>query len=220
MTADQRSRRAVVACLATYGAVYLCWSAWRVYIAPEIASVDGFYWFDAFLKSLIWVGPFLIAFILKKGCWLESPGRVFCTSFPFVPLLAMLCATVCFLYTVRVANGLQSTLVIWDWHFLVFSLCTGFIEEISFRGFFFNRMAKPMGVAPAALVNGVLFALYHYPEVIMSFQFDGIFSWRFVMLYVVGVLFCLAFARWRNLWLTIIVHSVWNLISYLWALAG
>lgn len=187
---------------------------------PELVNIGGFFWLDAFMKALIWVGPLFGAIISKKSCWFEFPGRVFCTSFPLVPLLAMLCATVCFLYTVRVANGLQNTLVLWNWYYLLFSLSAGVIEEISFRGFFFNRMAKPLGVVPAALANGALFALYHYPEVIMRFQFGGLFSLRFVMLYVVGVLFCLAFAKWRNLWLTIIVHSVWNLTSYLWALAG
>lgn len=220
MAENQRTRNIVITCFATYCVQYLCWSAWTVYVVPEVASIGGFHWLETFLKCVIWVTPFLVAAISNKDCWLESPGRVFCASFPFVPLLAMLCATVCFLYTLRVVNGLQNTFALWNWHYLLFSLSAGITEEIAFRGFIFNRMANPLGVIPAALVNGAIFAIYHYPEVIMRFQFVGIFSLRFVMLYAVGVLFCMAFAKWRNLWLTIIVHSVWNLISYLWALAG
>ena len=183
-------------------------------------SWGGMLWFRTLVKCLLLVGPFLLALLFKKDGWLEPPGRMFCTSFPFVPFVAMLCGTVCFLYTVRIANGLQEVAVTWSWSFLLLSVSAGAIEELFFRGFFFNRTATSLGVWGAAFLNGAAFALYHYPELFVRLEFAGIPSLRFLMLFVVGVIFCLAFAKWRNLLLIIIVHTVWNLISYLWALAG
>lgn len=220
MTITRQKREPLIACLVIYLSLCLCWSAWQLYVFPQTTSWDGSLWLNTFIKCLLWVSPFLLALLSKKDGWLETPGRMFCTSFPFAPLFAMLCGTVCFLYTVRIANGLQNVIVFWDWHFLLFSVCAGVVEEIFFRGFFFNRTAVSLGVARAAVLNGALFALYHYPELFMRLELSGILTLRFLMLFLVGVIFCLAFAKWRNLWLTIVVHTLWNFISYLWALAG
>ena len=214
-----QKRKTLIAYFAIYLSLCLCWSAWSLLVVPQIASWSGFLWLNTLIKCLLWVSPFLLALLSKKDGWLEPPGRMFCTSFPFIPFLGMLCGTVCFLYTVRVFHGLQNTYVLWDWNFLLFAVSAGLIEELFFRGFLFNRMGNALGVLPGAMINGLLFALYHFPGVI-CLDFSGFFSLRLLVLVAVGVLFCLAFARCKNLWLTILVHSIWNLISYLWALAG
>lgn len=219
MISFKRNRNSPVPSLIIFFAAYLCWSAWQLFVAPKIAFWDGFIWLNVVIQGVVWICPALLVFFAKRDGWLEFPGRMFCTSFPSIPFLGMLCGTVCFLYTVRIFSGLQNTYVLWDWNFLLFALSAGVIEELFFRGFLFNRMGNALGVLPGAMINGLLFALYHFPGVICS-DFSGFFSLRLLMLFAVGVLFCLAFARWKNLWLTILVHSIWNLISYLWALAG
>lgn len=190
-----------------------------MFIAPAIENWNGFFWVNLFVKGIMWGSPFLCAVIYKNDHGLVSARDMFCSSFPVVPLVAMVCASVCFLYTVRTVAGLQNTMVFWNWRLLILSVSAGVIEELSFRGFFFNQMASSVGVFYAAIINGVIFALYHYPG-IFWYPYENILSLRFLMLFMVGVIFCLAFAKWKNVWLTIIVHTVWNFISYLWALAG
>ena len=116
--------------------------------------------------------------------------------------------------------GRKNAVVVWENIFLLFSISAGVIEEISFRGLLFNRLAPAIGIFPAAMMNGLMFALFHYPTLLIGQGFTQILSSRGLMLLCVGTIFSLAFARWKNLWLLIIVHSIWNVLTYLFALSG
>lgn len=203
--------------LVLYTGMLITWSLWQVFVQP-LFPADG--WPAALhavaVKAIVWNCP-MIAYLKKDG-WKIAPKEMFLSPFPWFPCLAMLCVSVMFLHTVRITTGRVNTFLIWDHIFLLFSASAGIIEEISFRGFLFNRQAASVGTLPAAIMNGVLFALFHYPVLIIGQGFAQLFSPRFVMLLVVGILFSLAFARWKNIWLTIIVHTCWNVFSYLWAL--
>ncbi len=219
MNTAKKKWGSVALCLLAYIALCVGWSAWRLLVAPAFTTAWDF-WLNLVVQGILWTCPFLLAVVFKKEYGMISPERMLFASFPVVPFLVLLCASVCFLYTVRVASGLQNTYVPWDWRFPILAASAGVVEEIAFRGFFFNKMAKHVGIYPAAFCNGVLFAAYHYPTFFLQLDLTGFLSLRFLMLFVVGVIFCLVFAKWKNLWVTIIVHFAWNLLSYLWALTG
>lgn len=71
-----------------------------------------------------------------------------------VPLLAIL----------GWAGGLALDLVIW--------LPMFFGEEIGWQGFLFPRL-RPLGVLPACLLTGVVFALWHLPTLLIGGQYPG-----------------------------------------------
>lgn len=200
-----------------YVGMFAAWSLWQIFLQPLVPLTGwGAAIHASLVKGVIWVCPMVLFW--KKDGWKIAPKEMFRSPYPWLPCLAMLCVTAMFLHTVRIAAGRLNTVVFWQSIFLFASFSAGIIEEISFRGFLFNRQAASMGTLPAALWNGVLFALFHYPSLIVGQGLEQLISLRCLMLFAVGILFSLAFARWRNIWLTIVVHSAWNVLSYLWAL--
>lgn len=77
-----------------------------------------------------------------------------------------------------------------------------------------------IGFWPAAVTGGVLFTLYHYPELLFGGSFARLLSWRAGLIFVMGIVFSWMFRRWRNLALNMTVHTVWNILSYLFCIAG
>ncbi len=206
--------------IALYLLMYFAWSAWQSLLLPGIAIAGPVgIGLSIAVKAAIWLIPPLI--LLKdKDAWLIWPKEMFLTAFPWLGCLAMLCFSAAFLHTVRLAVGRQNTFVAWDHMFLALSISAGVIEELCFRGFLFNRQAALWGTVPAALLNGLQFMLFHYPGLILGRGFGELISARSLMLFAVGSWFSLSFAKWKNIWVLIIVHSVWNILSYYFALAG
>lgn len=170
------------------------------------------------LKSLVWAVPFVLLFLASK----PRPARseLFRTPFPWFACVVLLCLTAAFLYTVRLARGLVNTYAIFDPMFVVLSLSAGVIEEFSFRGGLFRMQEATLGFWPAAVLNGALFTLFHKPELLFGGSWTWLWSWRALLIFVMGMVFCWVFRKWRNLALNMTVHTVWNLLSYLFCIAG
>lgn len=135
------------------------------------------------------------------------------------PTLIGVCFAVAFLHTVRIFSvGINAWGILTLTHVII-SISAAVIEEFIFRGFYFNRQAATIGTQKAAILNGVLFALYHFPEFLMGRNFDAILSFRFWLIVTVGCIFSLAFAQWKHLGMTIIIHFFWNLLSYIFGTA-
>lgn len=165
------------------------------------------------LKALIWLAPFLLFRTrLRSKAFFHAP-------FPWLPCLILLCASAAFLHSLRILNGLLNTHVVFDPMFIVFSLSAGVIEELSFRGGFFNLQEEAYGFWPAALINGVMFTLFHYPTLLLG-HWQELVSLRSALIFAMGVLFCWMYKKWRNLALNMTVHTVWDILSYLFCLAG
>ncbi len=161
------------------------------------------------IKSFIWLLLPMLVF---------RPKDLFVGRFPWLACLIILCAVTAFLHTVRLLNGLGNTYVFFDPIFIVFSVSAGVIEELSFRGAFYMSMEE-LGFWPASITDGFLFALFHYPSVLAG-HMQELFSLRSLLIFVMGVVFCWMFRKWRNLALNMTIHSAWNLLSYLFCLAG
>ena len=134
--------------------------------------------------------------------------------------MILLCLSTAFLYTLRLLNGLQGSFVFFDPMFLVLSLSAGVLEELGFRGGLFRLYETAMGFWTAALLNGALFTLFHYPELILGGSWLRLVSLRALLIFAMGVVFCWMFHKWRNLALNMTVHTVWNVLSYLFCLVG
>lgn len=221
--------------------MWLLWAVWTLFLVPLLPDNTWMILLDNIgVKALIWIGPLLC---LKRLRFRE----LFRGKFPWLPCVALLCAATAFLHTVRLLNGLQESHVIFDPMMIVLSLAAGVIEELSFRGGFFTwekdqlpatavghqddglALREDVNASPkrqfdkvfwqAAILNGVMFTLYHYPELLRG-QWQGLISLRALLIFTMGIVFCWMYKRWQNLALNMTVHTVWNVLSYLFCLAG
>lgn len=207
---------------ALYLLLLLLWSLWRQWGAALLPPGAGSAVLESVvIKNLIWLLPLLPVVLRgKEGDWLIPPRRLFAAPFPWLPCVVLLCASAVFLHTVRIISGNGNTIVFFEPVFVLLSLCAGVTEELVFRGYLFNRQAAALGVPWAAALNGLLFALIHYPGLLWGQGWGVLISLRTLLIFAMGVLFCLAFARWKNLALTMTVHTVWNILSYWFGLSG
>ena len=80
-------------------------------------------------------------------------------------------------------------------------------EELFFRGVLFNRLKISRGFVFGLVVSSVIFGLCHfnYPDHISHILYTCI----------MGMSLCILYSRTDNLLLNMVVHSVYNLTSYL-----
>jgi len=71
-------------------------------------------------------------------------------------------------------------------------------EELLYRGYMLPALCLFVPFWPAVLVSGILFSVHH-----MS-------STGFIPLWVLGMTWATIYAKCKNLWVTILIHSMWN----------
>ena len=76
-------------------------------------------------------------------------------------------------------------------------------EEITFRGYPFQRMVEAIGPTAAALVLSALFGAVHLANPHAS-------AWGCLDTVLIGLLLSLAYLRTRSLWMPIAIHFWWN----------
>ncbi len=81
------------------------------------------------------------------------------------------------------------------------TLCVGFFEEISFRGYIQSTLASGMNFWVAALISSMLFGATHIAG-------DSFYDWEgFFSATLFGLLFCLILRRTGSLWMAIGFHA-------------
>lgn len=74
-------------------------------------------------------------------------------------------------------------------------------EEIFFRSFLYSAMRHRFSVAPAAIISGLLFGAVHFD------------LFRLLPISVLGILLCLFYEKYRNIYMNIAVHIGFNCTS-------
>ena len=96
-----------------------------------------------------------------------------------------------------------------------FTECVAFIfvgltEELVFRGWLLNALMR-LGKIPALAITSVLFLCIHFPIWLAKGYFVQAFAGMgFLVILALGVLFGLVFLHWRNLWIPIVMHMLWD----------
>lgn len=204
---------------AIFAVQWVIWGVWQVVIVPRLPMSNAVILIDAVLvKALIWAAPF--AFILRRRKREGEKTELFKKPFPWFVLVVLLCAATAFLYTVRIVSGRMDMYPVFSPMYIVFSLSAGVYEEFSFRSGLFDMQKPLLGTWLAAGVNGALFLLYHYPEILFFGNFGVLISWRALLIFVMGIAFCLMYRKWHNIALNMTVHTVWDVLSYIFYIAG
>ena len=79
-------------------------------------------------------------------------------------------------------------------------------EELSFRGYAFQRLTQAFG----PLVSIAIFSIWFGGVHLWNPHSGGILSWSFFNTIAVGALFAIAYLRTRALWMPIGMHFGWN----------
>lgn len=86
---------------------------------------------------------------------------------------------------------------------LVILLAGAMAEEVSFRGYPFQRMVEAAGPVPAVVLLSLLFGAVHWTNPSSS-------PFSVINTALVGILLCIAYLRTRALWLPWGIHFGWN----------
>jgi membrane protease YdiL (CAAX protease family) len=99
-------------------------------------------------------------------------------------------------------------------------LLVGLMEEIPFRGFLFQKLqslfgSSWVGLVGAMLISSLLFALIHIPLWISTglSLFQSFFG--FLLVFFVGIIACVALKISESLWSSILIHTVYNVLTSL-----
>ena len=197
---------------------YCLWAAWHLAGGILLPSAfPGGFVMDTAVKAVVWIAP--AALLLKSNDdWLISPKEMLWGPFPWFPTFICLCLTVAFLHTMHIVLVGIDKWGIYQPMWINMSMSAAIIEEIAFRGFLFNGQGARRRVQIAATCNGLLFAVYHYPQFVLGQDLSALISFRFWLLVVMGTFFSMAFAKWKNLTMTIVIHFVWNMLCFWFAL--
>lgn len=95
---------------------------------------------------------------------------------------------------------------------LALSLATAVSEEITFRGYIFNRMLHALkNETVANLLSSLLWTLVHVPVSILWWKFDPTQTLGYLILaFLFGVGSSYVFARTKNVFACILLHILWQ----------
>ena len=155
---------------------------------------------DGFLmpKKEVWKQPLWQYVVIIFGTVIFSYGMNYLfTITGFTSQSAVYQVTVQNQYDVAFAVGL-----------LLYGVISPFVEELVFRGFLYGRMRVYMPKMWAVLVSALLFGIYHGNMV------QGVYG------FLMGILFTLVYDRYKNFYLSVIMHVIVNLVGYFVQLFG
>ena len=193
------------------------WFAAAWIIAYVVLASAGDNISEAMGISKIVTLPILIALSLVLYFFVKSNGLLpkygLCRSrlpaaklLYYIPLLVLLTANLW--YGVAMNRSPLETLL-----YILSMFCVGFLEEMIFRGFLFQAMAKD-GVKAAIIVSSITFGIGHIVNLINGSGAELLPNLLQVMYAVaVGFAFVMIYCRTGSLVICIITHSVFNGLS-------
>lgn len=143
--------------------------------------------------------------------YIGLPGKVavmqFIAGFAIsAVLITIAVACIAVLGRVSMAFDLSGRAVAHETLIMVLLIGGALLEELSFRGYPFQRLVEAIGPIGAIVVLSVLFGAVH----LQNPNSGGILSLGFFNTLLVGVLFAYAYLRTRTLWLPFGMHFSWN----------
>ena len=195
-------------------------------LAAYLLIIWGFYRFlfklpdeieELIVKPIVWLVPvFYLVRKEKKG--LASLGITVKKLFPAIYLalgLGIVFALEAVLINYLKYDGFNFTANIGEmalFSSLGLSFATAFSEEITFRGYLFNRVWQALGSEwPANLLTSVVWALVHLPVTIFVWKLELGASLIYLLLttlFAIGSAF--VFARTKNVFSSILLHVLWE----------
>ena len=162
------------------------------------------------LPILIALSIILYLFVKKNGLdkkyGLCKPQMSASKMLYYIPLIILLTANFWFGFKLN-ASSLETVL------YVLSMLCVGFLEEMIFRGFLFQAMAKN-GVKSAIIVSSVTFGIGHIINLVNGSGAELIPNLlQVVYATAAGFMFVMIYCKTESLIGCILVHGIFNALS-------
>ena len=162
------------------------------------------------LPILIALSAVLYFFVRKNGLTekygLCKPRLPAARMLFYIPLLVLLTANLWYGTALNI-SPLETVL------YVLSMFCVGFLEEMIFRGFLFQAMAKN-GVKSAIIVSSITFGIGHIVNLFNGSGAEWLPNLLQVMYAVaIGFAFVMIYCKTKSLFSCILVHSVFNGLS-------
>ena len=196
----------------------IIWTIHMLIISPIITNL-----FDSVvasiiktvMKFIIWCG-FGLYFINKcnSDLWLKKEKLFKFNNFSLLIKLLIMIIITAFLAMLRVHKWFNINTFTLDDFFNKF-LLVGLEEEIIFRALLLNGLSKRENFIKASLITSIIFALIHVPlyirnEVAMLTILINVFK-----IICISSVYNYIFKESKSLWHILIVHSLWDLLFFL-----
>jgi len=172
---------------------------------------------ELFIKPVVWLLP-VFYFLRKEGKGISSLGFTLKNLFPAVYFSLGL--GFIFIFESLLINYLKYgsfnfAANIGDKPFftaLFLSFATAFSEEVTFRGYLFNRVWLALkNEALANISTSLIWALIHVPVVVFVWKFNLSASILYLFLTTIfGIGSAFVFARTKNIVSSILLHVLWE----------
>jgi len=204
-----------VASFVTYLILFhAAWTAWVLLGYPHLRALGehtlGYALINAGIRLLLWVLPVFV--------YLRYVERV--NPIEYLKLrqhwrrgivIALVFSVLNFLLTVmqRGLPQLHTAALTWN-SILSTSLLIGFVEEIPYRGFIFQKLNERLSLTLASLISSLLFLGIHLPGWISLHLFKLQLA---IFVFVFGVVLVVLLRLAKSLWAPIISHSLNDFFS-------
>jgi membrane protease YdiL (CAAX protease family) len=192
--------------------IILVWSVYRALFFGLPYELD-----ELFVKPLFWITP-IVYLVKKEKLGLKSLGfsvKKFFPSIYFVLAMGVGFALEGLLINIIKYRGLNFSAYLGQGSFLgifLVSIVTAFTEEVSFRGYLFNRFNKALNNETRAnLISSTVWSLVHLPIVFAVWGFNvPLALGYFLLVFVFGVGSSFIFARTENIFASVLLHVFWE----------
>lgn len=177
---------------------------------------------DTMIRLIVYIIPVLlilkienenILVFLKLKCGLKKT-LVWVIVSVLAILLIWLLGVVFYLPTAKIPLKHNYNLVINADLFVRSVVLTGFIEEVVFRGFIFQKLLQMTKFWMADIINGFLFTLYHIPLWIIFNTFNRDYRVSYlIVLMLFSIIQGVVLKKSKSLWVCIIIHMMNNYVG-------
>ncbi len=154
---------------------------------------------------------FLVFIVYKYKFYLQRYFKISKSNIYTLSLVALLFI----LSFINVVNNYNNISLLVVCMFAISTILVGFVEEILFRGIFLPLLIKKWaeknyGVLMAMIFSSFLFSIMHFINYFKVYKFDIVFS-QVIFAFCIGYLFAGIFLYTKNVYLTSMLHSLFNL---------
>jgi len=200
------------------GAFFLLWTLYAFYISPPLKlQHSALYTFDIF-KLLIWVAPVFIYLKYKRidalvYLKLKAPTK---NAIKWTILISFIFIIYQIIGTLVVSQQIRFN-PFFELHYWIKGvLLVGITEEIAFRGFFLQEIAKHIDFKLANILTAILFLLIHFPGFFATHHFPpGVFLkiCTFSFIFIFGIIEGYVLKKSESLWACIVIHSITDFMA-------
>ena len=185
-------------------------------VCVDLSGMNEFLsWVIGFLIHVVWWPLFALFLIKRYSNDLNISLKEMITTKPKLKILLPLLV---FALVYNIAgffinsSGYGTKMKLYD--LIVTAATVGVFEESVFRGWFLNAISTFVSERKSNLISSALFVLIHYPGWIFAGYELTTIAVTSLSVYVLGLMFGWVFRKNRSIWTGAILHSAWDLITW------